>query len=140
MKPSSGWMTAVNGMALTVFMTPMLSAAPTAEEVFKSVGENVSESSNPSQTLALVLGVVGVLFVLLLISSRRKRQLTPKAVNHQGKLLKEIAGFVEIKPAQLKKLKSLADEFGARRGEPLQSPLVLMLCPSLLAEAMKKKK
>jgi hypothetical protein len=128
-------------LAFLLAMTPtILAAAPTAEQVFKSVGDNVNETADPTRMLALAAGGVGVLLVLIMLSLRRKRQVAPKAVNHQGKLLKEICKIVELKPAQLRKLKVLADEFGEKRGEPLSSPLVLLLCPSVLSATMKKKR
>lgn len=119
---------------------PLASAAPSIEDVFKSVGDNVNQTADPSRMLALMLGGVGVILILALLSLRKKRQVAPRAVNHQGKLLKEISRAVGIKPAQLRKLKLVADDFSQRRGQPLQSPLTLMLCPSLLAEAIKKSK
>ncbi|MCC6415329.1 MAG: hypothetical protein IT582_05430 [Opitutaceae bacterium] len=109
------------------------------EDVFKSVGDEVNQTADPSLMLALLLCGIGVIIILALMSNRKKRQVTPKAVNHQGKLLREIRRSVQIKPAQLRKLKALADDISQARGEPLQSPLTLLLCPSLMAEAMKKK-
>jgi hypothetical protein len=55
-------------------------------------------------------------------------------VNHHGKLLKEIAKSAHLRPREVKRLKILADDVGRRRGEPLASPLVLLLCPSLMKQ------
>ena len=62
--------------------------------------------------------------------ARRRR--TPKALNHHGKLLKELAAAVSLKPAEVKQLKLLADE------QKLSNPLTLILCPSILAKAVKR--
>jgi hypothetical protein len=114
-----------------------LAAAPTQEEVFKSISQNVSEGDGGGRTLlAVVLGGVGVVMLLTLLSSRRTRKSTPKALNHPGKLLKEIARTVPIRAAELKQLKLLV-EAERDAGEPIDSPLVFLLCPSALTTAMR---
>ena len=60
----------------------------------------------------------------------------PKAVNHAGKLLKELQKAVGIRPAEVKQLRILADA-SDDQGTPLDNPLVLLLCPSLLAKTMR---
>ena len=116
-----------------------LSAAPmTQEDVFKSISENVSNEGGTSgkTILAVVLGSVGVGLVLTLYSSREKRQATPVAVNHQGKLLKEMAKKLSLRRSELKQLRILAD--GEKEaGIPIESPLVFLICPSTLAAAMR---
>ena len=52
----------------------------------------------------------------------------PKALNHSGKLVKEISKTMNLKPAEIKQLKVLAD------GQDVGKPLVLLLCPSLLSQ------
>lgn len=140
--PPQRWIAAappVGATMLALLSCSAASAAPSVEDVFKSVGDNVNQTADPSRLLALLLGAAGIVMILALLGLRKKRQVMPKAVNHQGKLLREICRSVEIKPAQLRKLKALADDYGQKHGQPLQSPLTLLLCPSLLAETMKGK-
>ena len=65
-------------------------------------------------------------------SDRRKREAAPKALNHQGKLLKELAAAISLRQPELKQLKMLADE------QNVLSPMTLILCPSVLATAVKQ--
>ena len=116
-----------------------LAAAPmTQEEVFKSISQNVSNEGGTSgkTLLAFVLGSIGVILVLALYSFREKRQAAPVAVNHHGKLLKELAKKLALRGSELKQLRILAD--GEKEaGIPIDSPLVFLVCPSTLAAAMR---
>jgi hypothetical protein len=76
---------------------------------------------------------VGVLILIAWIAQVRKAAAS-RSMHHPGKLAREITRKVGLKPAQMKKLKSMADEAN------VSSPLVLLLCPSLMAETMKKGK
>src|SRR4051812_29702261 len=69
--------------------TSSLLATPTQEEVFKSINENVGQSTEPGKFMALIFGAAGVVILLVLFSQRRKRDVAPRSLNHQGKLLKE---------------------------------------------------
>ena len=125
---------------LIPFITALnLSAAPmTQEEVFKSISENVSNEGGTSgkTILAVILGSIGVVLVLALYSFREKRQATPVAVNHHGKLLKEMARKLSLRRSELKQLRILAD--GEKEaGIPIDSPLVFLICPTTLAAAMR---
>ena len=83
--------------------------------------------------LALAFTAGAVIVLLAVLSKRTKKKSVAKAVNHQGKLLKEIAKSVGLKRGELRKLKSLAD------GQNVENPLTLLLCPSLLAKSLKRK-
>jgi hypothetical protein len=67
------------------------------------------------------------------LGQRQKRAVTPKTLNHPGKLLKEVSRSVQIRPAELKQLRILSE------GYDTVSPLLLVLCPSLLAKAAREK-
>ena len=112
-------------------------ATPTQEEVFKSISQNVSESDGSGRMLlAFIATGAAVLILLTLFSARRTRQATPKALNHAGKLLKEISKNIPLRPVEMKQLKLLAE--GERNaGMSVESPLVFLLCPSALAAAMR---
>ncbi|HEY8667905.1 MAG TPA: hypothetical protein VIL86_14675 [Tepidisphaeraceae bacterium] len=99
-------------------------AAPTQEEVFRSIQENVSEPADGGKVLGVIAAGAALLILLLLFSQRYQRKATPKALNHPGKLLKEVLKAVPIRGADIKRLKILAEQ------KEISSPLVLLLCPS----------
>jgi hypothetical protein len=135
-------------VALSIFVTfhvftfsPLLTPAvaqPTQEEVFRSIGENVNEPVDSGRVLGVLAGIAGVIVLLVVVSQRRKRDATPKALNHHGKLLKEVLGSVSIKSAEMKQLKAIVQD-GKSRGESdcAESPLTLLLCPSVLIKTVK---
>ncbi|MCC6422178.1 MAG: hypothetical protein IT447_01765 [Phycisphaerales bacterium] len=118
----------------------MALAKPTSEEVFRSFKENMSSDPSTGSMLPFLLAGAALIILLVVIASRQKHSATPKAVNHPGKLLKEIAKSAGIKPSEIKKLKNLAQQAGERQGAALQSPLTLVLCPSVLAATMRQTK
>ena len=112
-------------------------AEPTQEEVFRSIGQNVSEPADSGRALAVLAGLAGVIGLLVVLGSRRSRPPRPKVLHHHGKLMKEVLRTVPLKPAELKQLKLLAEQ--SRAAEGIQSPLTLVLCPSVLARAAQEK-
>ena len=118
--------------------TPLASAAPTQEDVFKSIQTNVGESgaADSGKVLALLAGVAAVVILLVLFNQRQRREAAPKVLNHPGKLLKEVMRDTGLRPVEVKQLKILAEETRVAEGEALQSPLTLLLCPSVLAKAV----
>jgi hypothetical protein len=116
-------------------------AAPSQEDVFRSIQQNVGSRPGESgdKSFALLLGGAGLLILVLLVASRaRIGQAAPRKVQHPGKLLKEVSKAVGLKPKELKQLKMLVDE--TRRdgsAEPVENPLTLLLCPSLLSRTLK---
>ena len=122
-------------------LAPSSAAAPSQEEVFRSIQQNVG--SRPGQdgdkSFAFLVAGAGALILVLLIASRvRVRQAAPRKIQHAGKLLREVSKTVGLKPKELKQLKALAEE--TRRdgsAEPVENPLTLLLCPSLLARTLK---
>jgi len=113
---------------------PVASAQPTQEEVFQSIKDNVGPSQTDySKLLPYVLAGMGLVILLVLVSQRKRQETaTPKPLNHQGKLLREVLKTVPLRAAELKQLRMLADA----REQRLTSPLTLLLCPSLLAQAV----
>jgi hypothetical protein len=106
-------------------------ATPTQEEVFKSIQNSENESVDGGKLVAVLAVGAGLAIVLTLFSRRQKREAVPKALNHQGKLLREMMKTAGLKTSEIRQLKALADEIAAA-GEPLDNPLTLMLCPSLV--------
>ena len=114
-------------------------AQPTQEEVFKSIGDNVNEPVDSGSVVAVVAGIAGVVLLVAVVGQRRKRDATPRPLHHHGKLLKEVLGNVSIRGAELKQLKLIVQDAKASTGRQApESPLTLLLCPSLLAQAVKE--
>lgn len=113
-------------------------AQPTQEEVFKRIGESVSEPVDPSRALAVAAGIAGAAIVLAAVGHRRKREPKSRSLNHPAKLLKEVLRNVPLRRAEVKQVKALAHEFRPPDGDRVDSLLTLLLCPSLLVDAAKQ--
>ena len=110
--------------------------AATQQDVFKSISDNVGESANTSNVVLLLIAALLLIAVLVVIGRRRRNQAIPKALNSPNLLLKEVVKESDLKAGDLKRLKALADCLREEHGIKLDNPLVLLLCPSLLAKAM----
>jgi hypothetical protein len=113
-------------------------AEPTQEDVFRSIGRNVSDTSDNGHVLAILAGVAGAVVLLVVVGQRRARiDSGPRALHSHPKLMKEVLRTVPIKPAELKQLKVLLQECRSREqnGPAPESPLTLVLCPSLMLKA-----
>jgi hypothetical protein len=111
------------------------------DEVLRSISDNVSSSGDGSATvfLGILAAIVALIVLVALINARSKRKSTPKAANHPGKLLKELTRQIQLRPAELKQLKLLAQ--GERdAGKEIDSPLVFLLCPSALVDAARSQR
>ncbi len=117
-------------------------AGPTQEDVFKSISQNVGNTNgNDSKVFLMVLCVaVGFIILLVLINQRKQNTIAPKTLHHHGKLMKEVTKGLSLRAAEIKQLRLLADETTGRGGEPVTSPLSLLLCPSVLAAASKRRR
>lgn len=119
-------------------MLPMLAQRMSQDELLRSLSSNMGGGGdggdgNAGTLLLIALAAIAVIAGLAWISRRRQRSVE-KRLNHPGKLQKEVVRKVALKPAELKKLKMLADEVD------VSSPLVLLLCPSLMADAARKRR
>jgi hypothetical protein len=104
--------------------TPVLSA-PTQDDVFRSLSRNMEAQPDYGRLLPWLCAAAGLVAVIIYLSQRQKRQAVPKTLNHPGKLLREVIRVAELDPDEMKQLKALAQE------QNCQSPLTLLLCPSL---------
>ena len=100
------------------------------EDVFKSISDNVGGAGDPTPFYAVALVGAGIVLVLLVVNYFQKRQASPRAVNHRGKLIKEMLKRVPLRGGEIKQLKLMAADQGC------ESPLTLVLCPSLMAKGM----
>ncbi len=89
-------------------------AAPTQEDVFRSIQTSVDEPSSGGRLLPFLMAGAAVIILLAVFTQRRKREFAPKALNHQGKLLKEVLKSVPLRSAEVKQLKLLAESNRAR--------------------------
>src|SRR5581483_4865674 len=111
-------------LILFSLIVPSVFAAPTQQEVFRSIQDNVGSTTDPKKFFAFLAGTVGLVLLLAVASKRKQRQVTPKTLNHQGKLLREIVRQVDLRPAEIRQLKMLAE------AQNVSSPITLLLCPS----------
>lgn len=116
-----------------MFIATLILAQSKLEDVLRSTRDSIDQSQGSGRTLALIFSIVGVAIVLLILQQRRKQTAVPTAVNHQGRLLKEVLHDLPLKPAEVKQLKQMAEQ------QSCSSPLVMLLCPSLLAKAMQNR-
>lgn len=103
------------------------------EDVLQSTHESMQDSPDSGHILALVMGIAAVVLVLLVVHHRRRSEARPKALNHAGKLLKEVLKSLPLRGGEVRQLKGLAEQEGC------SSPLVLILCPSVLIKAIKNR-
>jgi len=118
--------------AIAIGLSVSSRAAPTQEDVFRSISSNVGQTTDIRKVLAFIIGAAALVILLSVFNKWRQREVQPKVLNHQGKLMKELAAAVALKPAEIKQLKALADE------QKVLSPMTLVICPSLLAKAVKE--
>lgn len=133
---SYSWLLA-SGFWLLV-AAPATSAAPTQEDVFRSIQDNVGGEVDGSRFLYVLLGLASLIVLLALVGRVRAKPPGSKALNHQGKLLREVLKTVPLKGRELRQLKVLAEHADVEG--PVASPLTLVLCPSVMARTMQDKK
>ena len=127
-------------LLLGLYLCSTASAKPTQRDVFRSIEDNVSESNESGSKMLLFLGAGVALVVLLALFTRRQRQEdAPKSLNHPGKLTRKLCSALSLRKQEVKQLKLLADQTTKGDEQPLTSPLVLLLCPSVMVNAVKNK-
>jgi hypothetical protein len=107
-------------------------AVPTQEDVLKSISDNVGSKSDPTPLLWGVGALVAVAMLLSMFNKRVQRKAVPKPLNNRSKLMKQMIRQIDLRPIELRQLKTLADS------QNLENPLTLLLCPSLLTKAVKE--
>jgi hypothetical protein len=125
-------------LAIVVSITLSRGAsAASQKEVFKSIQDSMGAQKETDSTPAYWLAAAGlVVLVIFVVANRRQEKVSsPTALNHPGKLMKEVMKDVSLKSGEVKQLKLLADAVEASSGEAT-SPLVLILCPSLMAKGL----
>ncbi len=111
----------------------MFLAETKIEDVFKSTGDSLNDSADTGKMLAFLLAIACLVIILTIFSRRQKRETSPKSLNHQGKLLREMVRKLPLRSNEIKQLKLLAEQADCT------SPLVMLLCPSLLAKTLQER-
>jgi hypothetical protein len=111
---------------------PTARATPTQEDVFRSLSQNMQQTPDYSLVLPFLFAVAGVVVVVIFLRQRQKNQANPKALNHPGKLVREISKLAAIDPAEMKRLRGLAQQYEC------ENPLTLLLCPSILGKGQEQ--
>lgn len=127
------WMLCVFLSAFILVPSSFVFAIGSQDDVLRGISEGVGQEVDGTKVLAVLALMAGVILVIALINHSRERVVRPKTLNHPGKLLKEVSKTVNLKPAELRQLKTLAE------AQELSSPLVLLLCPSVLSKALKSR-
>lgn len=117
---------------LCASLPSMVRAAPTMDQITQSFNQNMDQEPDYSKMIPWIFGLAGAVLVVVYFRQRQKQAANPKALNHPGKLLREVAKIAEINAEELRRLKAVAVE------KELTSPLVLLLCPSLMEKPEEK--
>jgi hypothetical protein len=119
-------------IAFSIALLPQSSFAnPSQEDVFRSINQNVGSTVDMRKYVPFFIAGLAGLILYVLYTQRRQRQIKPKLVNHSGKLMRRLAKSLHLRSIEMKQLKLLAQE------QQLEHPLTLLLCPSILAKAMR---
>ena len=124
------------------FMSPILSilAEQDPTEYLKSLSSGVSgdtgQPTGGSHLLAFIILIIGVVLILLWWNARQSSPKKAKPVNHSRKLLRQISREMGLAGDEVKQLKVLADIHEQSTGQPLQNPLTLLICPSILTKSL----
>ena len=104
-------------------------------EFRRSLTDNLENAATPQQFIAFAVAALALILALVVVTRWRARPGSPvsvRALHHAGKLLKEIGKRVSLKSSEVRQLKILSEQ------QKVQNPLVLLLCPSVLGEAVKQ--
>lgn len=101
-------------------------AARTEQEILRGISQGVESGVDAGKVLAVVFACAAVVILLMLLSYRSKRTVSPRPLNHHGRLIREVSRSIGLSSAELKQLRSQAEQRG------LSNPLLLLLCPSLM--------
>ncbi len=98
-------------------------------------GESSGVASGGTEGLATFVAIMGAILavgILLIWLVQLRKAAVQRGRNHPRKLMREVSKKVGLKPVQLKKLKKLSEQAA------VSSPLVLLLCPSITAQTVRK--
>ncbi|MGD0463064.1 MAG: hypothetical protein ABSB74_11320 [Tepidisphaeraceae bacterium] len=119
------------GGLLVLSASGVAPANPTQEDFFRSLNQNINAPSDLSKAVPYLLVILGVIILVVLFNQYRRRQTSARALNHSGKLTRELARRLSLQGVELRQLKLLAEE------QQIEHPLTLILCPSVLGKAIR---
>ena len=90
-------------------------------------------AAGAERLIAPGLGALAIVVLLVFLQYRRKAESMARPLNNQHRLIKEMTRTLALKEGEMRQLKELADE------QSCSSPLVLLMCPSLMARALANK-
>lgn len=105
--------------------------AATDQEFMQSLKDNMTQGGGSSHIIALLCVFAGVILLMALVSHRNKNRSAPRKLDHHGKLLKEVYAAAKINAHQRKQLAQITEKTSEQLNQPICSPLVMLLCPSL---------
>lgn len=128
---------AIIGFLSIAFMTPVLHAAPSQDDVFKSIEESMDKPQEFDYRPVLVLAGGGgaAVLLLLIVSRRQKGSRSSQTLNSPAKLMKEVLREISLNSAEVRQLKMMAAAVESTTAEET-NPLVLLLCPSVMAKGL----
>jgi cell division inhibitor SulA len=104
-----------------------LLAQPKLNDVFKSIQSNTQGTeTDSSRIVAFMLLIIAIALAYTAVKHWNKRSTKPRVVHSHRKLLRETCRRAGVDRAKVKQISDLADAQG------LASPLVAMICPSVL--------
>jgi hypothetical protein len=131
----ANWRTSFVLALLFVGLTSSLAAAaPTEDEVFKSINQNVDSTVDFGKAVPYLLVCIAIAILGGLISHYRRRpRVVKRSQNNPAKLTREVAKDLRLKSIEVKQLKIMAEE------QDLIHPLTLLLCPSALGKGVRSR-
>ena len=134
--PMNAWQFRGTLGAIALTLTGAVVSAETAEQEFKrSLQESMDAPVDPTKLVAFVLAMVALILAAVVFNKWRAvagRPRSTRALNSPGKLIREICKGVNLRPVEIKQLRVLCDQ------QNIASPLVMLLCPSVLGKAVKE--
>ncbi len=107
-------------------------AMPTQEEVFRSISDHVGSTVDMRKFFIWTSFIGLAIITIAFIHNRKTRPKIIRKIHQPSSLLREVCKALDLKSAELKQLKLLAEIQGVK------SPLTLLLCPTVLAKAMRE--
>ena len=110
--------------------------AATQEEFFRSMQQSVDGgggSTEAGRVLMLIVAGAALVGLVMVLGKQRTRKVQQlRALNNPRKLLKEITKASRVSAGEMRQLKLLAEQ------ESCESPITLILCPSLLVKGIQQ--
>jgi hypothetical protein len=112
-------------------------AAMNQQQAVDSIRQTLGERVDTHMFIWLAVATAVVVGTLVYFSWRSRK--SARELNNPTKLIKEVSQAIGLKPAEMKKLRMLVEKLDQPAKSATRNPMVLLLCPSLLAKTMKKK-